>query len=47
MILGCILLLVIWKRYDFQKSVSSLDTPPRAVLALAAEKSEKSSTVRL
>ncbi len=47
MILGCILLLLIWKRYDFAKTVSSLDAPSRAALAWAPEKSEKLSTVRL
>ena len=47
MILGCILLLLIWKRYDFQKTVSSLDAPSRPALARAPEKSEKLSTVRL
>ena len=47
MILGCILLLLIWKRYDFQKSVSSLDAPSRQALAWASGKSEKLATVHL
>ena len=47
MFIGCILLLLIWKRYEFKLKVSALDNPARSALALLPEKSEIPPTVRL
>jgi hypothetical protein len=48
MILGCILLLLILNRYEFQTKVSDRNAPPRALLARALNPvAEKNSTIRL
>jgi hypothetical protein len=48
MVIGCILLLVVLSRYNFQTSVSALTPAPSAQVALAAYDSlVKIDTVRL
>jgi hypothetical protein len=47
MFLGIILLLLIWKRYEFKKSVSALDNPARSLIACSSENFPIPVTVRL
>jgi hypothetical protein len=47
MVVGCVLLVMVWQRYEFKVKASFVPAPRTATVACASSYSEKICTVRL